>query len=421
MSESKSARKVKAGKGAAKAPVVNAPVRKGSAKAKAADLDLKNGAANSNAPVAIDDSRNGIAGAPVAEGIKKIAGDAKPWVTNANTRKGSTKARVPVASAKMHKRAEEVPLGRGDKSDGSANSSVAKTVPQKRIAEDREPVANTDSQKGGTPTGAPVASGDTGGASAKPQVVNDDPRKASASPEAPAGTADPEHESARSTVASSRPGTGSARPPVANANLSGFLGQIARRVDQGEVARKVLVNHLAKLSIEELRTVSPTIIGRLGPAGLAELVRVSAGLRTRAAALAVLATDRTPAVASESKPIAPWRQWLLREPLPWQMAKSLIAFVVAAIVLVNLVPLLERSVFGPPVVDGVASCGQLDIFTGDCVYHTGTGRLTMERAAEALNLPVDVLAAANPNLSPSVPILSGASLRIPARPILNLR
>ena len=413
-----SARDVKGSKGAAKAPVVNAPERKGSARAKAVDADLKDGSANSNASVANGDSQNGTVDAVVADAVTS-RGRAKSPVSDANKRKGSAKVRAPGVSAERHKRTEEVPLGNGDTNEGSGKSQVAKAAPRKRTTNDKAPVGKAGSEKRTAET--PVVNGDTGVGSPAAQIINGDPRKAFASAKAPAAAGGPKDGSARLPVANNKAAAEPARPHVRNGNLSGFLAQIARRVDQGEVARKVLVAHLAKLSIEEMRSISPTIIGRLGPAGLAELVQASAGLRARPAGLAMPAMDRTTAVAGEREPIAPWRDWLRREPLPWQMTKSLFVSVVVAILFLTLVPLLGRAVFRPPVVDGAANCEQLDFFTGDCVYQPGTDRLTMERAAEALHLPLDALAAANPNLSASVAIPRGASLRVPARTFLKLR
>lgn len=218
-----------------------------------------------------------------------------------------------------------------------------------------------------------------------------------------------------------KPCRDAARPRVVNTDLAAFLRQIAKRGVQGEAARKHLAAHLATLSLEELRQVDPALVSRLGPEGVAHLVKVSAALRAPATGLAPRAPKAAGRASVENVPEAQWRVWLRGDPAPWRLAKSLIALIVFAMLFVEAVPLAFRAAFNPPVAEGLSWCRQLDRFTGDCTYRPAVEGLTMERAAEALHLPMEVLAAANPNLSRGGSLPSGASLRVPARYPLNLR
>jgi len=207
---------------------------------------------------------------------------------------------------------------------------------------------------------------------------------------------------------------------VANTDLAAFLRQIEKRGFQGEAARKALAAHLATLSLEELRQVDPALVSRLGPEGVAHLVKVSAALRAPATDLALRAAKAEGPASGESDKEAGWRMWLQGNPAPWRLAKSLCLLVVFAMLFVEAVPLSFRAVFDPPVANGLALCRQLDRFTGDCTYRPANEGLTMERAAEALHLPPEALAAVNPNLSLRGALPSGRSLRVPARyPVLR--
>jgi hypothetical protein len=211
-------------------------------------------------------------------------------------------------------------------------------------------------------------------------------------------------------------------PFVVNQNLADVLARIDRRGAEGDKARKVLAEQLAKLSLDELRKIEPSLVGRLGPLGLAHLVKRSATLRKLAAGLAtpVPAKKEAP-IANERKHGDAWSDWLKREPLPWQAAKSLLISVVVAALFVKFVPFTWRAVTEAPVVNGEPICQQLDSFTGGCTYYSYFGGLTIERAAAALHMPVDAIAAANPDWPISRPLPPNAGLRVPARAFLNWR
>jgi hypothetical protein len=211
------------------------------------------------------------------------------------------------------------------------------------------------------------------------------------------------------------------QPPVANPNLAGALNRIGHRGAQGEQARAALAEQLATLSLADLRKIDPSLVWRLGPSGLAHLLERSVALRTRAAGLVppTSAKEETP-IAIERKASSAWSEWLKRDPLPWVLAKSSALFVGFAVLFVAFVPLAWRIVSDPPVVGGEPLCRQLDPFTGDCTYRSGSNTLTMERAAAALRLPFDVLAAANPN-APAGALAPDTALRVPGRAIFTWR
>ena len=109
-------------------------------------------------------------------------------------------------------------------------------------------------------------------------------------------------------------------------------------------------------------------------------------------------------------------------PLWWECTTKAIIAIVVGLVVLGTFPYAQRAMrtLGTPAsVSG--ECGQLDRWTGNCIYVVGSSGLSLSMAAQRLVLPAAVLAAANPTLDPNRPLWTGTLILVPRRSGINLR
>lgn len=213
-------------------------------------------------------------------------------------------------------------------------------------------------------------------------------------------------------------GSGSTQEPL---NL--FLKRLGQQRVRGAAARDAIITRLASMTAVELRTVPLSIMSQIGPEGLATLAQRSAALRSSAAGLSMAVPPRQARAAE--KPvgqtpglIAGWRQ---RRPLLWEAAGGFALALVLSLAAVSLAPIGWRMVNESGSKETPRLCSQLDPWTGDCRYLTGSRTLTLNMAAGQLRLSPDALRQANPRLQPDLPLSPGTIIAVPRRPVLNLR
>ncbi len=223
-------------------------------------------------------------------------------------------------------------------------------------------------------------------------------------------------------VAPAKPASVVPEPATAEA-FAVFMRQLRQRRVTGAAVAAAIVDRLAAMTSDELRKVPSSIIGRLGPEGLASMVERSAALQAAAAGLPANVEQR-PAEAAARRPerppgfVAGWRK---RQPLPWQAAVSFATALLVVIVLLTVAPFVWRLVTDISLASAPRLCRQLDRWTGECRYRVGSGALTLKQAAAELGLSLDALAEANPRLRPGVHLAPGTILSVPSRSVLNLR
>lgn len=171
-----------------------------------------------------------------------------------------------------------------------------------------------------------------------------------------------------------------------------YRRQLYNAISTGNEGRREIVARLARMPIEEFRTVSPQTLAMVGVAGLAEL----AGQRADLSAMAPKA--RTSATHSEAAVFRPPRR---RRHLALSVA--LLALIPVSTGLFGDLarPLLAASM--QPHVMPISAlkwpeCPRLDGLVDGCIYQTGGTQMTLERAAQYLELPAEQLYLVNRHL-----------------------
>lgn len=174
----------------------------------------------------------------------------------------------------------------------------------------------------------------------------------------------------------------------------GFGAIVDRAIREGRNGRTEILDRLTAMPVEKLASVPPSALALLGPGGLGELAR----RRSDLAGLAPKPVSGTPrmetAKAGHRKPTETGGS---RFSTLWLVC----AIVAAALSLDLALPLLQKP-SGDPLprnADEWPRCARLDRLTDGCVYRTGGGHLTLERAAGHLAIHPDELKRLNPHLT----------------------
>jgi hypothetical protein len=180
-----------------------------------------------------------------------------------------------------------------------------------------------------------------------------------------------------------------------------LMGRIARNGVRGKSARHFLRRSMAQLSPEEIAKL---------PAST--LKRISRELRAAATAQA---RGIEAVVSQESAPASPGPIGNQRKP---SLIMILIKIVLIAVVLAVLAVNADRPVRWGLFQLGVLSsqqlglCQRLDRWTDGCSFKLQIEGIPIERIAELVDLPVPVLTASNPTMSPYTPLPKGSVVRI---------
>ncbi len=201
-----------------------------------------------------------------------------------------------------------------------------------------------------------------------------------------------------------------------------FLRRLRQRRASGDAGRVEIANRLASMTLDELRRVPPWVIVRLGPRGLALLTERSRVIRVKDGGSPQPVSLPRPAPV-KSLPKLSWYAGLKRRrPLWWESATKMATAIVVGLVVLGTFPYAMRGVrtLGTPASEH-GECGQLDRWTGNCIYVVGSSGLSLAMAAEDLSLPAATLAAANPTLDLNRSLRPGTPIFVPRRSGINLR
>ena len=171
-----------------------------------------------------------------------------------------------------------------------------------------------------------------------------------------------------------------------------YRRQLCDAISAGNEGRREIVARLARMPIEEFRTVSPQTLAMVGVAGLAELADQRADLS--AIAPKALATLTHPEAAVFRPP---------RRRRHLALSVALLALVPVTTGLFGDLarPLLAASM--KPHVMPISAvswpeCGRLDGLVDGCLYRTEGTQMTLDRAAHYLELPAEQLYLVNRHL-----------------------
>lgn len=182
-----------------------------------------------------------------------------------------------------------------------------------------------------------------------------------------------------------------------------------RAIREGGEGRGEIMDRLAAMPVEELASLPPSALAMIGPGGLAELAR-------RRADLAGLAPKMMPETESGATIRGREARNGTRSRGGLFPALRLACGIVAAALSLELLGPLALSMREKEPLSHNAGewprCVRLDRFTDGCVYRTGGGRLTLERAAVLLAVDPDGLRRLNPHLSDfdGRPVPAGSSI-----------
>lgn len=171
-----------------------------------------------------------------------------------------------------------------------------------------------------------------------------------------------------------------------------YRRQLCDAISTGNEGRREIVARLARMPIEEFRTVSPQTLAMVGVAGLAELAGQRADLSAMAPKGLTTIARSEPAI---SRPARGRRHFAL--------TVALLALVPVSTGLFGDLarPLLAASM-KPQVMPMSAlswpECPRLDGLVDGCLYRTGGTQMTLDRAARYLGLPAEQLYLVNRHL-----------------------
>ena len=207
-------------------------------------------------------------------------------------------------------------------------------------------------------------------------------------------------------------------------SFAAFLETLRQRRLSGKAARRAIIDRLAQMTPKELSSLPPSIVGRLGPRGLAELARRSTALQGLVGGMMPTKPEAEapqPAALETVQVNSLFQRLQQRQPLPWQALKNFAIAIAIGAIMLGIAPIAWRLLRSETASDGAALCTQLDWGTGDCRYVTSSPTLTIDKAAQMLGLDPKGLAEVNPDLPPHQVLDPGTALQIPHRRFLNLR
>lgn len=171
-----------------------------------------------------------------------------------------------------------------------------------------------------------------------------------------------------------------------------YRRQLCDAISVGNEGRREIVARLARMPIEDFRTVSPRTLAMVGVAGLAELAKQRADL-SAIAPKALAAPARPEAIVfrppkRRHHPALSVAIWML-VPVTLGLLGDVARPLLAAATKPQVMP---RSVLNWP------ECPRLDGLVDGCLYRTGGPQMTLDRAAGYLKLPAEQLYRVNQNL-----------------------
>jgi hypothetical protein len=187
-----------------------------------------------------------------------------------------------------------------------------------------------------------------------------------------------------------------------------YRRQLCDAISAGNEGRGEIVARLARMPLEDFRTVSPQTLAMVGVAGLAELAKQRADLS--AIAPKALATP-TRFEAAVFRPPRRRRHLFLSVAI-WMLVPTTLGL------LGDLArPLLSASMkphVMPSSVLNWPECPRLDGLVDGCLYPTGGPQMTLDRAAGHLKLPAEQLYRVNRHLKdfPQAALPAGTTIII---------
>ena len=108
-------------------------------------------------------------------------------------------------------------------------------------------------------------------------------------------------------------------------SFAAFLESLRKRRASGKQARNAIIARLAQMTPAEMATLPPSIVGRLGPKGLAELARRSTALQGLVGGIMPPKPEMEAPQPMALKTVqggSLFQRLQQRQPLPWQAAKA---------------------------------------------------------------------------------------------------
>lgn len=213
--------------------------------------------------------------------------------------------------------------------------------------------------------------------------------------------------------------------PRPDEDFDAWLRRLRELRVRGEAGRRAIVERLAAMPFHQLRRVPGWVIARLGSRGMAMLAERSRVIRVEGGGSPAAPPPARAARVVQKVPreraswLTPLRR---RQPLWWEcVRKASVAAVIGGLLIVSA-PFVERVL---PELTAQPSwprvCGRLDVWTGDCTYVVGSTGLSLSMVADKLQLPLAVLAAANPSFDTNSSLPQTARIHVPRRSGINLR